>query len=113
MCFSQCIKIIRYPELGCRRSGYFGDQCTLSCPTNCKEDRCHINTGYCFECLPGFKGQSCNEGMLLRGHYMYILIMHCLIKSVIALRIQTIISKLVCKNTSGVGTVVKHLLILY
>lgn len=24
MCYSQCIKIIHYPELGCRRSGYFG-----------------------------------------------------------------------------------------
>lgn len=46
---------------GCREPGYFGDKCSLTCPTNCQEKRCNISTGHCLGCLPGYKGTSCKD----------------------------------------------------
>lgn len=46
---------------GCRESGYFGNECSLVCPKNCQESRCHIQTGYCLGCIPGYEGVGCNK----------------------------------------------------
>lgn len=53
-----------YP-LGCKQTGYFGDDCSLACPRNCQERRSHIHTGYCLGCLPGYKEESCNKSKII------------------------------------------------
>ncbi|XP_065926649.1 multiple epidermal growth factor-like domains protein 11 isoform X2 [Magallana gigas] len=38
-------------------NGFYGDKCSLQCPVNCTY--CHIETGGCEECYPGFTGLNC------------------------------------------------------
>ncbi|XP_065926713.1 uncharacterized protein [Magallana gigas] len=38
-------------------NGFYGDKCSLQCPINCTY--CHIETGGCEECYPGFTGPDC------------------------------------------------------
>ncbi|XP_065942716.1 multiple epidermal growth factor-like domains protein 11 [Magallana gigas] len=43
---------------GCPRPGYYGIDCDLPCPdVNCRY--CHIETGTCQGCKPGYKGHRC------------------------------------------------------
>ncbi|XP_065925748.1 multiple epidermal growth factor-like domains protein 10 isoform X2 [Magallana gigas] len=42
---------------GCPRPGYYGIGCNLPCPDNCRY--CHIETGTCQGCKPGYKGHQC------------------------------------------------------
>lgn len=43
---------------GCPKLGYFGQNCSVPCPdVNCQY--CHVETGTCLGCKPGFKGQRC------------------------------------------------------
>ncbi|XP_065933782.1 multiple epidermal growth factor-like domains protein 10 [Magallana gigas] len=43
---------------GCPATGYFGSNCSVPCPDiNCQY--CHIETGTCQGCKPGFKGHRC------------------------------------------------------
>ncbi|XP_065926591.1 uncharacterized protein [Magallana gigas] len=43
---------------GCPRTGYYGIDCNISCPdVNCRY--CHIETGACQGCKPGYKGHQC------------------------------------------------------
>ncbi|XP_061194966.1 delta-like protein 4 [Saccostrea echinata] len=43
---------------GCKKTGYYGSNCSLPCPdTNCRY--CHIETGACQGCKPGYKGHQC------------------------------------------------------
>nr|XP_034321234.1 multiple epidermal growth factor-like domains protein 10 isoform X2 [Crassostrea gigas] len=42
---------------GCPRPGYYGIDCNLPCPDNCRY--CHIETGTCQGCKPGYKGHQC------------------------------------------------------
>ncbi|XP_056002092.1 multiple epidermal growth factor-like domains protein 10 isoform X2 [Ostrea edulis] len=45
---------------GCPSPGYYGTDCSLSCPdVNCKY--CHIETGACQGCNPGYKGYRCEQ----------------------------------------------------
>ncbi|XP_061165617.1 uncharacterized protein LOC133174521 [Saccostrea echinata] len=44
---------------GCR-TGFYGPNCCLSCPDNCRY--CHIETGVCSWCKPGYYGQQCESG---------------------------------------------------
>uniref|UniRef100_K1QIZ9 Scavenger receptor class F member 2 n=1 Tax=Magallana gigas TaxID=29159 RepID=K1QIZ9_MAGGI len=46
---------------GCPIPGYYGEDCSLSCPQNCQEGHCHIVDGTCLGCVPGYKGPTCNE----------------------------------------------------
>ncbi|XP_062619901.1 uncharacterized protein LOC134281453 [Saccostrea cucullata] len=39
------------------RNGYYGSGCSLPCPKNCRY--CHIETGVCEWCEPGYKGYQC------------------------------------------------------
>ncbi|XP_052682127.1 multiple epidermal growth factor-like domains protein 6 [Crassostrea angulata] len=43
---------------GCYSTGYFGSNCSFPCPdVNCQY--CHIETGTCQGCMPGYKGHRC------------------------------------------------------
>nr|XP_034315397.1 cell death abnormality protein 1 isoform X1 [Crassostrea gigas] len=43
---------------GCPATGYFGSNCSVPCPDiNCQY--CHIETGTCQGCRPGYKGHRC------------------------------------------------------
>lgn len=46
---------------GCQTTGYYGHDCSIPCQNvNCQY--CHIETGTCQGCKPGFKGQGCELG---------------------------------------------------
>lgn len=53
---------------GCNKLGIFGINCDLPCPTNCKENICHIVNGTCFGCKPGWTGILCRTGLFV---YIY------------------------------------------
>eukprot|EP00105_Crassostrea_gigas_P037367 XP_019921515.1 PREDICTED: multiple epidermal growth factor-like domains protein 6 isoform X2 [Crassostrea gigas] len=43
---------------GCPVTGYFGSNCSVPCPdVNCQY--CHIETGTCHGCIPGYQGYRC------------------------------------------------------
>nr|XP_022306912.1 receptor-type tyrosine-protein phosphatase T-like [Crassostrea virginica] len=46
--------------IGCPTPGYYGESCSLPCPQNCQEDRCHITEGSCLGCVPGYIGDKCD-----------------------------------------------------
>ena len=47
--------------LGCKRPAYYGSNCDIPCPDpNCRY--CHIETGACQGCKPGYKGHQCDLG---------------------------------------------------
>eukprot|EP00105_Crassostrea_gigas_P023566 XP_011443442.1 PREDICTED: multiple epidermal growth factor-like domains protein 10 [Crassostrea gigas] len=45
---------------GCYKSGVYGEKCSNLCPTNCKDNTCHIQNGTCYVCKPGWTGSTCN-----------------------------------------------------
>eukprot|EP00105_Crassostrea_gigas_P007522 XP_011421800.1 PREDICTED: uncharacterized protein LOC105324433 [Crassostrea gigas] len=46
---------------GCPATGYFGSNCSIPCPdVNCQY--CHIETGTCQGCKPGYQGHRCKLG---------------------------------------------------
>nr|XP_022290649.1 uncharacterized protein LOC111102273 [Crassostrea virginica] len=47
---------------GCSDQGKFGENCSMSCPTNCLKSRCDITKGTCFECIVGYLGPTCETG---------------------------------------------------
>ncbi|XP_062578871.1 scavenger receptor class F member 1-like [Saccostrea cucullata] len=42
---------------GCNKAGYYGPTCSIPCRRNCHY--CHIETGACQGCKPGYKGHNC------------------------------------------------------
>lgn len=46
-------------DKGCNKFGVYGCNCNMTCPTNCKNDICHIQNGNCYTCKPGWTGISC------------------------------------------------------
>ncbi|XP_062622253.1 uncharacterized protein LOC134283792 [Saccostrea cucullata] len=42
---------------GCNKTGYYGPTCSIPCRRNCCY--CHIETGACQGCKPGYKGHNC------------------------------------------------------
>ncbi|XP_062602221.1 uncharacterized protein LOC134263876 [Saccostrea cucullata] len=46
---------------GCSSPRHYGRDCSKPCPNNCI-DFCHINSGSCNLCTPGFKGSQCEQG---------------------------------------------------
>nr|XP_022307726.1 protein jagged-1b-like [Crassostrea virginica] len=46
---------------GCPSLGVFGQNCSLACPQNCQEGRCHIIKGTCLGCQAGYRGLTCNK----------------------------------------------------
>ncbi|XP_078330682.1 receptor-type tyrosine-protein phosphatase epsilon-like [Crassostrea virginica] len=53
---------------GCNTSGVYGEECKELCPANCKDNVCHIQTGKCFGCKPGWTGATCNT-QCIKGWY--------------------------------------------
>uniref|UniRef100_A0A8W8NPB9 EGF-like domain-containing protein n=1 Tax=Magallana gigas TaxID=29159 RepID=A0A8W8NPB9_MAGGI len=49
-----------YDGSGCKNTSLFGSNCDTPCPTNCKDSTCHIQSGVCFMCKPGWTGTYCN-----------------------------------------------------
>ncbi|XP_078328376.1 uncharacterized protein LOC144623706 [Crassostrea virginica] len=46
---------------GCPTPGFYGESCSIQCPQNCQEGRCHILDGTCLGCLSGYIGQICDK----------------------------------------------------
>ncbi|XP_061194964.1 multiple epidermal growth factor-like domains protein 10 [Saccostrea echinata] len=42
---------------GCKKTGFYGPDCSIPCPENCRY--CHIETGTCQGCKPGYQGHQC------------------------------------------------------
>ncbi|XP_048749743.2 multiple epidermal growth factor-like domains protein 10 [Ostrea edulis] len=42
---------------GCPVPGYYGPDCSIPCPNTCRY--CHIETGVCQGCKPGYQGHQC------------------------------------------------------
>ena len=58
--------------LGCPETGYYGPDCSLSCPDpNCRY--CHLETGVCQGCEPGYEGHHCELSNLYFYKIKYIL----------------------------------------
>ena len=45
--------------IGC--AGFYGPNCSIPCPTNCKERRCGIIKGHCLDCAAGYQGLKCEK----------------------------------------------------
>nr|XP_022306120.1 uncharacterized protein LOC111112689 [Crassostrea virginica] len=45
---------------GCQASGVYGEDCKELCPTNCRDNVCHIQKGTCYGCVPGWINTTCN-----------------------------------------------------
>nr|XP_022311642.1 uncharacterized protein LOC111116883 isoform X2 [Crassostrea virginica] len=45
--------------MGCQTAGVYGESCEKRCPTNCRDNTCHIQKGTCFGCSPGWNGSMC------------------------------------------------------
>lgn len=48
-------------NIGCKNASFYGSNCNTPCPTNCKDSTCHILSGACFRCKPGWTGTYCNS----------------------------------------------------
>lgn len=42
------------------KPGFYGNHCNSTCPSNCRENVCHMEQGNCFGCNDGWKGISCS-----------------------------------------------------
>nr|XP_022311806.1 receptor-type tyrosine-protein phosphatase epsilon-like isoform X2 [Crassostrea virginica] len=61
---------------GCRNVGYYGSSCNISCPTNCQERRCDVNTGNCLGCVPGYQRPKCDQ-VCSKGFFGAQCLRHC------------------------------------
>lgn len=49
---------------GCKNTSFYGSNCDRHCPTNCENRTCHIQSGSCFNCKPGWTGTYCNTSRM-------------------------------------------------
>lgn len=40
----------------------YGTDCSTTFPDRCLSGLCNLEDGICFDCIAGYKGQSCDEG---------------------------------------------------
>ena len=60
---------------GCPDPAYYGIDCSKPCPDpNCQY--CHIKTGTCLGCKPGYRGHGCKLGMPSLNFLNILLIIH-------------------------------------
>lgn len=50
---------------GCSKASVYGSNCDTPCPENCKGSTCHIRSGSCFNCKPGWSGMYCNTSKMI------------------------------------------------
>lgn len=60
---------------GCRNASFYGTNCDIPCPTNCKDSTCHIQSGACFTCAPGWTGLDCDISMNTRLVFSYFMLL--------------------------------------
>lgn len=61
--------------IGCINASVYGINCDNPCPTNCKDSTCHIQSGACFNCTPGWTGVECNTSKMtnfFRSEYFFL-----------------------------------------
>lgn len=49
---------------GCNNASVYGSNCDIPCPANCKDSTCHIESGACSLCKPGWTGVKCNTSKM-------------------------------------------------
>lgn len=49
--------------LGCHTLDVYGGNCSIPCPENCKDKKCHIQNGTCYVCAAGWKGTLCTASI--------------------------------------------------
>lgn len=68
------LKIFITVYTGCNDASIYGSNCDTPCPTNCKVT-CHIQSGTCFNCKPGWNGKYCNTSKtmnMILSHFKYL-----------------------------------------
>lgn len=50
---------------GCSKASVYGSNCDTPCPENCKDSTCHIQSGSCFNCKPGWSRMYCNTSKMI------------------------------------------------
>ncbi|XP_055885653.1 scavenger receptor class F member 2-like, partial [Biomphalaria glabrata] len=51
------------PDIGISEEcpkGTYGQFCILQCPAHCRDQTCHLQTGHCDTCKPGYQGPYCD-----------------------------------------------------
>lgn len=51
--------VISFYYTGCYNASFYGNNCDIPCPTNCKDNTCHIQSGACSTCKIGWSGIYC------------------------------------------------------
>lgn len=68
---------------GCNNASFYGSTCDIQCPTYCKDNTCHIQSGACFNCKPGWTDIQCNKSknlLLFSLWYIMSLVDNLLLK---------------------------------
>ncbi|XP_061165549.1 multiple epidermal growth factor-like domains protein 11 [Saccostrea echinata] len=52
---------------GCSAPRVYGSNCSIPCPVNCKQ-YCHVESGNCFQCDPGYKDGHCEQQCNMRKY---------------------------------------------
>lgn len=55
---------IFFLDKGCKRARFYGSNCDIPCPVNCKDSTCNIQSGTCFTCKPGWIGHYCDSSKI-------------------------------------------------
>lgn len=91
---------------GCYNASLYGINCDTPCPTNCKDSTCHIQSGACFNCKPGWTGMNCNTSKMTKI-YINFNSLNCYVLFFFQLHLNTFFFKLhhittffECKYTS-------------
>lgn len=56
---------------GCNNASVYGTDCDTPCPTTCKDNTCHIQSGSCFNCKPGWSGVKCNTSKMANNVFIF------------------------------------------
>ncbi|XP_056003597.1 multiple epidermal growth factor-like domains protein 11 [Ostrea edulis] len=62
--YSELCEVEVYVHKGCPVPGYYGPDCSTPCPNTCRY--CHIETGACQGCKPGYQGHQCELSCTLQ-----------------------------------------------